>query len=178
MTLFGGIYRGRRVLVTGHTGFKGSWLTLWLQSLDAEVTGVALPPESPRDHWHALGLEVDSRMVDIRDAAALRAAIRGVRPEIVFHLAAQSLVRRSYRDAAGTFATNVMGTVNVLEACRDLEGLKAIVVVTTDKCYQNREWPWGYREIDALGGHDPYGASKAAAEIVAASYRQSFFFYQ
>lgn len=168
-------YRGRRVLLTGHTGFKGSWLALWLHELGAQVIGVALAPESQPSHWQLLGLDLDSRIQDIRDAAALRRLVDGVRPELVFHLAAQPLVRRSYQDPLGTWGTNVMGTANLLDACRDQPQLKAIVVVTTDKCYENREWRRGYRETDCLGGHDAYSASKAGAELVAASYRRAFF---
>lgn len=175
MKQFDDIYRGKRVLLTGHTGFKGGWLTLWLHSLGAQVTGVALGPQSHPNHWDLLKLPVDDRRVDIRNAGAIQRVINEVQPEIVFHLAAQPLVRRSYRDPLETWSTNVMGTANVLEACRHQDSIRAIVVVTTDKCYQNREWPWGYREIDPLGGHDPYSASKAAAELVAGSYRSAFF---
>ncbi|MDB5858950.1 MAG: NAD-dependent epimerase/dehydratase [Ramlibacter sp.] len=173
--MFGGVYSGRRVLVTGHTGFKGSWLALWLQSLGAELTGVALPPATEPSHWDLLGLDLPSHAIDIRDAAALQAMLRQARPEIVFHLAAQALVRPSYDDPLGTWSTNVMGTANVLEACRQAGGVRAIVVVTTDKCYENEERPAGYRENDRLGGHDPYSASKAGAELVAASYARAFF---
>jgi CDP-glucose 4,6-dehydratase len=168
-------YRGRRVLVTGHTGFKGSWLTLWLDALGAKVAGVALPPPTKPSHWELLGLDIPSETLDIRDAARVRACVAAARPEIVFHLAAQSLVRRSYADPLETWSTNVLGTANVLDACRAQPGLKAIVVVTTDKCYENREWTRGYRETDRLGGHDAYSASKAGAELVAVSYRKAFF---
>lgn len=168
-------YRGRRVLVTGHTGFKGSWLTLWLDALGAKVTAIALPPPSRPNHWELLDLDVAGEFLDLRDAARVRDSVRSARPEIVFHLAAQSLVRRSYADPLGTWATNVLGTANVLDACRESPGLKAIVIVTTDKCYENREWTRGYKETDRLGGHDAYSASKAAAELVAASYRKAFF---
>lgn len=173
--MFGGAYSQRRVLVTGHTGFKGSWLALWLQSLGAHVTGVALPSASSPSHWELLQLGMPSHEVDIRDGAALFSTVRDAQPEIVFHLAAQSLVRPSYHDPLQTWATNVMGTANLLDACRQVRGIQAVVVVTTDKCYENQEWPWGYRENDRLGGHDPYSASKAATELVAASYRSSFF---
>jgi len=175
MKLFGGIYSGRRVLITGHTGFKGSWLALWLHELGAKVTGVALSPESKPDHWDLLRLPIDDHRVDIRDMDALRHVFEASRPEIVFHLAAQSLVRRSYRDPLETWGTNVMGTANVLEAARHQSSVSAILIVTTDKCYENLEWPWGYRENDRLGGHDPYSASKAGAELLAASYRYAFF---
>ncbi len=175
LTQFGDIYRQRRVLLTGHTGFKGSWLALWLQALGARATGIALPPEQPQNHWDLLNLEMPSVMLDIRDGAALRRIVKETRPEIVFHLAAQALVRRSYCDPVGTFETNVIGTINLLEACRAEPGIRAIVVVTSDKCYANRECIWSYREGDALGGHDPYSASKAAAELAVASYRNAFF---
>lgn len=175
MTLFGDLYRNRRVLVTGHTGFKGSWLALWLESLGAKIAGIALPPETKPNHWELLRLDIEHHAQDIRDPVALKGLLRAIQPEIVFHLAAQPLVRRSYRDPLATWETNVMGTANLLDACRDLPSLKAIVAITSDKCYENQEWPWGYRENDRLGGHDPYSASKAATEFVAASYRKSFF---
>ncbi len=172
-SLFGDAYSQRRVLVTGHTGFKGSWLALWLQSLGANVTGVALPPRTRRITGVASAGHA-SHEVDIRDGGAAE-VVSNVRPEIVFHLAAQSLVRPSYHDPLETWSTNVMGTANLLEACRQVRGIRAVVVVTTDKCYENHEWPWGYRENDRLGGHDPYSASKARHELVAASYRSAFF---
>lgn len=175
MKVFGGAYCGRRVLVTGHTGFKGSWLALWLQELGAEITGIALDPETKPNHWDLLKLPVRDIRLDIRDAAQLADAVSKADPEFVFHLAAQPLVRRSYRAPLDTWSTNVVGTANLLDACRNVTGLQAIVVVTTDKVYRNNEWPWGYRENDVLGGHDPYSASKAAAELVVASYRESFF---
>jgi CDP-glucose 4,6-dehydratase len=175
MNLFVNAYRGRRVLLTGHTGFKGSWLALWLQELGADVSGIALPPATAPNHWDLLALDMDDRRLDIRDADAFASAVREIRPEIVFHLAAQPLVRRSYRDPLETWSTNVMGTASVLEACRQCDSVCAIVAVTTDKCYENQEWAWGYRENDRLGGHDPYSASKAGAELVVASYRKAFF---
>ena len=174
--MFRNIYNKKRVLVTGHTGFKGSWFVLWLQMMGAKVTGISLPPETSPNHWSLLGLGVESFHIDIRDEVALRQKIIEVDPEIVFHLAAQPLVRRSYRHPLETWAINVMGTANVLDACRQVKSLAAIVVVTTDKCYENKEWVWGYREIDPLGGHDPYSASKGGSELVAASYRSSFFY--
>jgi len=173
--LFGGSYQGRSVFVTGHTGFKGSWLALWLEQMGAIVHGFALDPATQPNHWDKLALASDEIRGDIREAAVLRAALKVAQPDIVFHLAAQPLVRRSYRDPLETWSTNVMGTANLLEACRHTPSVRAIVVVTTDKCYQNQEWDWGYRESDALGGHDPYSASKAGAELVAASYRSAFF---
>ncbi len=174
LNAFGNVYRGRRILVTGHTGFKGSWLCLWLQALGADVIGLALDPSTQPNHWELLGLSVIEHRIDIRDEEAVRAVLAAERPEIVFHLAAQPLVRRSYREPVATWATNVMGTVHVLEAARHVSEVCAIVVVTTDKCYENREWPWSYRERDRLGGHDAYSASKAGAELVTASYRTAF----
>lgn len=175
MKQFADIYRNKRVMLTGHTGFKGSWLALWLNELGAEVTGIALPPETDPNHWDLLALDTDDRRFDIRDTNALTQIFSEKQPEIVFHLAAQPLVRRSYRNPLDTWSTNVMGTANLLEACRQTNSVRAIVVITSDKCYQNNEWHWGYREIDRLGGHDPYSASKAATELVASSYRCAFF---
>lgn len=174
MTAFGGAYRGRRVLVTGHTGFKGSWLALWLSELGAEVHGLALDPDTKPSHWELLGLRIREQRADIRDDAATANILRSARPEIVFHLAAQSLVRRSYRDPLGTWASNVLGTAHVLEACRSVDSVRAIVAVTSDKVYANREDARGYAEDDRLGGHDPYSASKAACEILIESYRRAY----
>ncbi|MBI5900165.1 MAG: CDP-glucose 4,6-dehydratase [Rhodocyclales bacterium] len=175
MMAFDGVFRSRRVLVTGHTGFKGSWLAFWLRELGAVVGGIALDPTPGPNHWAMLGLDCDDRRLDIRNAAALEAALRDMRPEVVFHLAAQPLVRRSYREPIETWSTNVMGTANLLESCRRCDSVRAVVAVTTDKCYENMEWPWGYRENDRLGGHDPYSASKAGAELVIESYRRAYF---
>lgn len=171
------VYRGRSVLVTGHTGFKGSWLALWLASLGARVTGLALPPETRPNHFDLVGLPelVDHRVGDVRSWEDVISAFRAARPEVVLHLAAQALVRRSYREPKETFDTNVGGVVNVLEAVRTVGTVKACIVATSDKCYENREWVWGYRENDPLGGADPYSASKGAAEIVAQAYMRSFF---
>ncbi len=175
MKLFADIYHGKRVLITGHTGFKGSWLALWLNELGADVTGIALPPETQPNHWDLLGLAANEHCLDIRDAESVKRVFLATMPDIVFHLAAQPLVRRSYREPLETWSTNVMGTANVLEACRQTPSVCAIVAITTDKCYENREWPWGYRENERLGGHDPYSASKAGSELVASSYRSGFF---
>ena len=177
MKQFADVYRGKRVLVTGQTGFKGSWLSLWLNQLGAEVVGISLAPETQPNHWNLLGLEttVQHHELDIRQAAEVASVFKATQPEMVFHLAAQPLVRRSYRDPLETWSTNVMGTANVLEACRQTRSVRAILAVTTDKCYENQEWAWGYRETDRLGGHDPYSASKAGSELVAASYRSAFF---
>lgn len=171
----GDCYRGRRVLLTGHTGFKGSWLALWLTELGADVVGVALDPSTSPNHWDLLGLAMADQRLDIRDSQSLASLVTANRPEIVFHLAAQPLVRRSYRDPLETWSTNVMGTASLLDACRKTDSVRAIVVVTSDKCYANQEWEWGYRETDRLGGHDPYSASKAATELVVDSYRSAFF---
>lgn len=170
-------WSSRRVLVTGHTGFKGSWLVLWLQAMGARVTGCALNPQTEPALWHQLELDTDiqSRIVDIRDLSALAKIVREINPEVVFHLAAQSLVRASYDDPVSTYATNVMGTVHLLEAVRRTPGVRAVINVTSDKCYENREWVWGYRESDPMGGRDPYSSSKGCAELVTAAYRQSFF---
>jgi CDP-glucose 4,6-dehydratase len=175
MRQFGDIYNNRRVLVTGHTGFKGSWLTLWLQTLGARVSGLALAPGTQPNHWDLLNLNIHEDRLDIRNSDGLATCIDNTKPEIIFHLAAQSLVRRSYDDPLETWSTNVIGTANLLEACRSIPGIRAVVVITTDKVYENNEWPWGYRETDRLGGHDPYSASKAATELVVNSFRNSFF---
>lgn len=176
-SMFCGAFDGRKVLVTGDTGFKGSWLCHWLLNLGADVAGLGLPPESEPNLFTILhlGSHLRHTTVDVRDFESLRRYIAHEKPEIVFHLAAQPLVRRSYEQSKLTFDTNVGGTVNLLQALREVPSARACVIVTSDKCYENREWAWGYRENDSLGGHDPYSASKAAAEIVVGSYRKSFF---
>jgi CDP-glucose 4,6-dehydratase len=173
---FGGTYAGRRVLVTGHTGFKGSWLALWLQALGAEVGGLALAPDTDPAHWDLLGLQLahDAR-VDLRDAAGVHATLAMFQPEVVFHLAAQPLVRRGYREPAATFDTNVGGLVHLFEAVRDSASVRVVVNATTDKVYEPHVTSTGYREDDRLGGHDPYSTSKACAELVSTCYRRSFF---
>jgi CDP-glucose 4,6-dehydratase len=169
-------YRGKRVFVTGHTGFKGGWLTIWLTMMGAEVTGFSLEPDTSPNLFETTGVASGVRSIigDIRDLAALREAVAAAQPEIVFHLAAQPLVRRSYREPVETYATNVMGTVHLLESARAMPSVRAALVVTSDKCYDNREWIWGYREQDALGGRDPYSSSKACAELVVSAYRHSY----
>src|SRR5579862_7709933 len=168
---------GRRVFLTGHTGFKGGWLALWLNRLGAKVRGYALNPCTQPNMFTLASVAsvLDDVRGDIRDYPKLESAIRDFAPDVVFHVAAQPLVRRSYADPVGTYATNVMGTVHVLEAVRKTPSVRAIVCVTTDKVYQNQEWAWPYRETDTLGGFDPYASSKACAEIVSAAYRSSFF---
>ncbi|WP_374615138.1 CDP-glucose 4,6-dehydratase [Sphingorhabdus sp.] len=171
------VFRGKRILITGHTGFKGSWLTLLLRSLGADVMGYALAPEYEGSHFERLGLEKSIHHVcaDIRDGDRLIAELAAFQPEIVFHLAAQALVRPSYADPKTTFDVNVGGGVNLLEAVRQCDTVRALVFITSDKCYENYEWIWGYRESDTMGGHDPYSASKGAVELVFSSYLRSFF---
>lgn len=170
-------FRGRRVLVTGDTGFKGSWLCLLLRRLGAEVCGIALPPVSQEDHFELLGLRkfITHFDVDIRESSRVQDTFQECKPEFVFHLAAQPIVRLSYEQPKSTFDTNVGGSVSVLEAVRSTPSVRVLVYVTSDKCYRNKEWSWGYRENDELGGHDPYSASKAAAEIVFSAYWDSYF---
>lgn len=169
-------WQGKRVLLTGHTGFKGSWLSLWLQSMNATLRGVALPPPTEPALFEVARVAegMENRIADIRDFAEVRAQFAEFQPEIVIHMAAQPLVRLSYQQPIATYATNVMGTVHVLEAARQAGSVKAIVNITTDKCYENREWFWGYREDEPMGGHDPYSNSKGCAELVSSAYRKSF----
>lgn len=170
-------WQGKRVFLTGHTGFKGSWLTLWLRSLGATVTGYSLAPDTTPNLFTLaiVGDGISSIIGDIRDRAKLLEAVQAARPEIVIHMAAQPLVRESYVTPVETYETNVMGTVHLLDAIRQTPGVKSAVIVTTDKCYENREWEWGYRENEAMGGYDPYSSSKGCAELVTAAYRNSFF---
>lgn len=174
-SLFGGIYSGKKVLITGHTGFKGSWLAQWLIGMGADVCGIALSTNTVPAHFDLLKLDMRSELGDIRDAKFVNSVFNTFKPEIVFHLAAQPLVRLSYLEPAETFETNVMGTVRVLDACRDSDSVRAIVNITSDKCYENKEWVWGYRENDSMGGYDPYSASKGCAELVAGAYQRSYF---
>ena len=171
-------FRDRRVLVTGHSGFKGSWLAIWLHRLGARVTGYSLPPPSDPSNFVAAGVRgvlAGHHEADLRDLPRLTAAVRSADPSVVFHLAAQAIVRDSYAQPRETFETNILGTVNLLEAVRSRNEPCVVVVVTSDKCYENRGQVWGYRECDPMGGYDPYSASKGAAEIVTAAYRRSFF---
>jgi CDP-glucose 4,6-dehydratase len=170
-------WRGKRVFITGHTGFKGSWLSLWLQSAGANVVGYSLvPPSQPNLFVEArIASEMTSINGDVCDLAKLKAALLSHQPEIVLHLAAQSLVRQSYADPVQTFATNVMGTANLLDAVRHTNSVRVAVIVTSDKCYENQEWQWGYRENEAMGGYDPYSASKGCAELVTSAYQRSYF---
>jgi CDP-glucose 4,6-dehydratase len=169
-------WQGKQVLLTGHTGFKGAWLALWLSQMGAKVTGISLPPNSAPNLFELANISqvISNHFVDIRDAGAVSTIVKEAKPEIVLHLAAQALVRPGYKDPLATFDTNVMGTVNVLNALRGIDSVKAVVAVTTDKVYRNLEQVYPYRETDALGGHDPYSASKAASEIVISSYRDSY----
>jgi CDP-glucose 4,6-dehydratase len=170
-------WRSKKVFLTGHTGFKGSWLSLWLQQLGAEVAGYALQPPTNPSLFEVARVEQGMKSIigDIRDGAMLTNAMRQAAPEIVIHMAAQPLVRRSYVDPVETYSTNVMGTVHLLESVRQTQSVRAVVNVTTDKCYENKEWVWGYRESEPMGGFDPYSSSKGCAELVTAAYRNSFF---
>ncbi len=175
--MFGNTFKKKSVLVTGHTGFKGSWLALWLHELGAMVTGLALPPNTEPSHFNLIRLQELITHVegDVRNEEIVKKTFEEAKPEIIFHLAAQPLVRDSYDDPKKTFDTNIGGTINVLEAIRHSPTVRAVIIVTSDKCYENKEWAWGYRETDPLGGHDPYSASKGAVEIVCSAYLRSFF---
>ena len=173
--MFGGIYRNKRVLVTGHTGFKGSWLCKWLNHLGAEVFGYSLNPSTEPNHFDLSNPKVNSHINNIQDLNSVRDFITKSEPEIIFHLAAQPLVIESYKEPLETFTTNVIGTANILEAARYIDTVKAVIIITTDKCYKNKECIYGYRETDELGGYDPYSASKACTELVTESYKNSFF---
>lgn len=169
-------WKGKKVFLTGHTGFKGSWMSLWLTEMGAQVTGYALAPPTKPSLFEAaeLGRRMKSVINDVRDPAALAKALKESQAEIVIHMAAQALVRLSYQDPVGTYATNVMGTVHLFEAARQTPTVRTVLNVTSDKCYENREWPWGYRETDAMGGYDPYSSSKGCSELVTSAYRRSF----
>jgi len=175
--VFKNYYQGKKVFITGHTGFKGGWLSFWLKQLGAEVKGYALAPCTEPNFFNALGLEkeIQSEIGNIRDEAKLKKSIEDFKPEIIFHLAAQPLVRRSYLEPKLTFETNIMGTINLFEAVRQVKSVKTVINITSDKCYENKEWVYGYRENDPMGGYDPYSSSKGCAELVTASYRNSFF---
>lgn len=174
---FGGFYNGKKVFVTGHTGFKGSWLAIWLHEMGAQVCGYALEPYTEKDNFvvSKVGERIESHIADVRDYDTLLRTMQEFAPDIVLHLAAQPLVKESYIYPRETYETNVMGTANLLEAIRHSPSVQAAVIISTDKCYENREWVWGYREIDPMGGHDPYSSSKGAAELVIDAYRRSFF---
>jgi len=175
--LFNNVFEGKTVLVTGHTGFKGSWLSIWLRELGAEVIGYALEPYTEKDNFVVaeVGSKIRSHIGDIRDYDKLKGIFDEYQPEIVFHMAAQSLVRLSYQQPKLTYDTNVGGTVNLFECCRLSDSVRVIINVTSDKCYENKEWIWGYRENDPLGGYDPYSSSKGCSEIITSAYRNSFF---
>tara|TARA_Y100000590_G_scaffold470726_1_gene668649 strand:- start:117699 stop:118808 length:1110 start_codon:yes stop_codon:yes gene_type:complete len=173
--LFSGVYNGKKIFLTGHTGFKGSWMMAWLEAMGADVCGYSLEPPTDPNHLELLNLKGKSIIGDIRDRELLEKSMIDFNPEIIFHLAAQPLVRLSYDEPHETFETNVMGSLNVYEAARKTSSVRTIVTITTDKVYENNEWVWGYRESDRLGGKDPYSASKAAMELMTSSYRNSFF---
>lgn len=177
MRLFNDVYKGKKVLITGHTGFKGSWLSIWLEKLGAQVIGYSLESPTEPSLYDICKLEQNIINItgDIRDEVKLKETFKNYKPDIVFHLAAQPLVRLSYREPKYTYETNVMGTVNVLEASKDTNSVRAVVVITTDKCYENKEWIYGYREIDPMGGYDPYSSSKGCAELIVSAYRNSFY---
>ena len=173
--LFNRIYKNKTVLITGHTGFKGSWLSLWLKEMGANVIGYALEPPTHPNHFELLELKIISIIGDIRDKEKLDYTFKKYKPEVIFHLAAQPIVRDSYLDPVYTLETNIMGTVNILEAGRKTSSVRAIINVTSDKCYENKEWIWGYRENEPMGGYDPYSASKGCSELITSAYRNAFF---
>ena len=173
--LFGNIYKNKNVLVTGHTGFKGSWLTLWLNKLNANVYGIALPPPTQPNHFDLIDNKIESYLQDICNLSIIKKIMHKINPEIIFHLAAQPLVKYSYQEPVFTYMTNIMGTVNILEIAKTLKRIKAIIIITSDKCYENKEWIWSYRENESMGGADPYSSSKACAELITSAYRSSFF---
>ena len=175
--LFNNVFKGKTVLVTGHTGFKGSWLSIWLRELGADVIGYALEPYTENDNFVVakIGSKIRNNIGDITDYSKLKRVFAEYKPEVVFHMAAQSLVRLSYKQPKLTYDTNIMGTINLLECCRLTNSVRVIINVTSDKCYENKEWPWGYRESDPIGGYDPYSSSKGCSEIVTSAYRNSFF---
>ncbi|NMA41825.1 MAG: CDP-glucose 4,6-dehydratase [Oligosphaeraceae bacterium] len=173
--MFKGLYAGRRILITGHNGFKGSWLSYWLQELGADIYGLSLPISTRPNHFELLIPNMPGAHIDLADFQTVQDLMCSFQPELVFHLAAQSLVRRSYREPLLTLQSNVMGSANLLQAARACPALKGLVIVSSDKCYQNQEWPWGYRENEALGGHDPYSTSKACTELLVNCWRDSFF---
>jgi len=177
MNKISSFYENKRVFVTGHTGFKGSWLCIWLKHLGAHVTGFSIDVNTNEDNYAVsrIGDKIDDIRGDVSDTEQISAAIQASQPEIVFHMAAQPLVRESYQNPHITYMTNVMGTLNLLEAIRSCNSVKSVVIITTDKCYRNKEWVWGYRENDELGGYDPYSSSKACCELLVDSYRKSFF---
>lgn len=174
-SLFGQIYKDKKVVITGHTGFKGSWLAFWLTQMGANVFGIALEPNTNPNHYQALNLDIKSYIQDINDYPKIKNILKEINPDIIFHLAAQPLVRASYQKPLETLNTNIIGSANILESSKHLTKLKAIIVITSDKCYDNKEWNWGYRENDAMGGKDIYSASKGATELIVAAYRHSFF---
>ena len=176
--LFGSVYKGKRVLITGHTGFKGSWLAYWLYLMGAEVSGIALEPPTTPNHYDLLNIKIQSYIQDINDFNKTSQLIQKINPDIIFHLAAQPLVRLSYKEPLQTLQTNIIGTANILEASKNLTDLKAIVIVTSDKCYENKEWAWGYRENEPMGGKDPYSVSKGCAELITSAFRHSFYNYE
>ncbi|MDP4201363.1 MAG: CDP-glucose 4,6-dehydratase [Bacteroidota bacterium] len=173
--LFDGIFAGKRVFITGHTGFKGSWLALWLNQMGATVKGYALPPNTQPSNWESMHLDIESVVGDVRDKNHLAAEMTSFKPDIAFHLAAQPIVLESYNNPQTTFETNLMGTVNFFEAVRNTPEVKVAINITSDKCYQNNEWVWGYRENEPMGGDDPYSASKGCSELITHSYLKSFF---